>query len=247
MFDSQHWYARDGAPAHSQGARPTTLRDARKLNLLPSVSTVLSVIAKPALTQWQVKQGILAALTTPRGNDDEETYLRRVMQDGRQEAQDAAREGTAIHAAIEASFAGESFPSRFRPHVSAVRSILSDNFNGVTDWTIERRFACREGFGGMVDIHSRSIRRVGDHKGSTCSPDAEKRLAYEQHFQLGGYSIGLDLEEDVRGFNLFVSRTHPGYVVFHEWPAEKMQEGQRVFRAALKLWSEMKGYSGAFA
>ena len=69
--DSAHWYQRDGVPLHTvlsaKGEpRPTTLRDARKLGLLPSVTNILGVIAKPGLTSWLQEQAVLAALTLPR-------------------------------------------------------------------------------------------------------------------------------------------------------------------------------------
>jgi len=34
-----HWYDKDGNPRHITNGRATTLRDARKHNLVPSVST----------------------------------------------------------------------------------------------------------------------------------------------------------------------------------------------------------------
>ena len=62
--ETGHWYDRAGKPCYQQttakGAlRGTDLRDARKQGLVPSVTTVLSVLAKPALETWKVKQGIL--------------------------------------------------------------------------------------------------------------------------------------------------------------------------------------------
>ena len=52
--EQTHWYDQKGAPAYTVKAkdgsdRPTTLRDARKMNLAPSVTTILKVAAKPAL------------------------------------------------------------------------------------------------------------------------------------------------------------------------------------------------------
>ena len=46
--ESNHWYTRDGVPqytveAKKGGQRNTTLRDARVMNLVPSVTTVLNV------------------------------------------------------------------------------------------------------------------------------------------------------------------------------------------------------------
>ena len=57
QVESGHWYDRDGRPAYEQatkagGVRATDLRDARKLGLLPSVTTVLSVVDKAALVDF---------------------------------------------------------------------------------------------------------------------------------------------------------------------------------------------------
>jgi hypothetical protein len=51
--------------------RPTTLRDARKLGLLPSVTNVLGVINKPELVEWKMTQAVLAALTLPRRDGED--------------------------------------------------------------------------------------------------------------------------------------------------------------------------------
>ena len=53
-------------PSAKGEARATTLRDARKLGLLPSVTNVLGVINKPELVEWKMTQAVLAALTLPR-------------------------------------------------------------------------------------------------------------------------------------------------------------------------------------
>lgn len=52
-LDGSHWYSRDGDPVYTilkadkTGSRNTTLRDARKYHLLPSVTTVFSIMSKP--------------------------------------------------------------------------------------------------------------------------------------------------------------------------------------------------------
>ena len=50
--ESGHWYTKDGEPMYTiVGAngveRNTTLRDARSLGLVPSVTTVIGLVAKP--------------------------------------------------------------------------------------------------------------------------------------------------------------------------------------------------------
>ncbi len=59
--ESNHWYTRDGVPmytveAKKGGQRNTTLRDARTMNLVPSVTTILNIAAKPALLAWMQQQ-----------------------------------------------------------------------------------------------------------------------------------------------------------------------------------------------
>ena len=245
-----HWYTLDGKPMHYVRARNgflrgTTLRDARALNLLPSVSEVLAVIAKPGLERWKLDQSILAALTLPKRTDEPDAaYLARIRSDASREAREAAQEGTRIHKAIERSFLNRSYPDAYRPHVDAVHAKLAELFPGVTDWQTEQTFGDPRGFGGCCDLHSPSTGIVVDFKGANVGPEDDKRLAYDQHRQLAAYREGLHLPAR-EGANLFVSRTHPGHVRAHVWSTDEMQEGWEIFRAALHLWRCMhKHYPG---
>jgi len=56
--------------AKKGGQRNTTLRDARTMNLVPSVTTILNIAAKPALLAWMQQQVLYAALTLPRRPDE---------------------------------------------------------------------------------------------------------------------------------------------------------------------------------
>jgi len=82
--------------------RPTTLRDARKLNLLPSVTNIIGVIAKPELTAWLQEQAVMAALTLPRlPGETEDAFARRVVEDSLTTRDGAADFGTAFHHGAE--------------------------------------------------------------------------------------------------------------------------------------------------
>src|SRR4051794_35497273 len=105
---ASHWYLRDGRPFHEiakkdgSGNRAVTLADARKVLALPSVTNILAVLAKPGLDAWKIEQGIMAALTLPRGADEPlDTFARRVVADMGEQVEKAADFGTAIHAACE--------------------------------------------------------------------------------------------------------------------------------------------------
>ena len=52
-----HWYTADRQPMHevegkNGNMRSTTIRDARELNLFPSVTTIIGILDKPGLNQW---------------------------------------------------------------------------------------------------------------------------------------------------------------------------------------------------
>lgn len=249
--ESSHWYTRDGLPAYQQrtangGLRATDIRDARKLGLVPSVTTVLSVLSKPALETWKVKQGILAALTLPRSaGESDDMYLARVLADSGQQARDAAEEGTRIHDAIEASFKGLPIPPGYEAHVEGARAEIGKLFPGVNDWIAEKSFGHVFGYGGKVDLHSPSTGHVVDYKGKDGDFTDGKRLAYDQHYQLAAYQRGLILPPNVCA-NIFVSRTHPGKVASHLWPVADVQHGWQVFEAALRVWKLLKKFDPSF-
>jgi hypothetical protein len=245
---SEHWYTQLGKPCYEVakkdgGMRSTTLADARKLGLVPSVTTVLGVLAKPALETWKVEQGILAALTLPRLADEPESvWLRRVREDSGKQAKDAANEGTRIHDAIERDFKGLVVEERYRPHVAGVRAKLRELFPDVSDWVSEASFCHVLGFGGKVDLHSPSTGITVDFKGKDGDFTDGKKLAYDQHWQLAPYQKGLCPNKYAACANLFFSRTHPGIVASHVWSVKEMQEGWAVFQAALQVWKTIKRY-----
>lgn len=245
--ESQHWYDCDGNPAYEVRAqsglmRPTTLADARKYGYVPSVTTVLSVLAKPALTTWLVEQGIMAALTLPRiEGESERDFLARIREDGKAQAKAAADEGTRIHNACEDHFCGRGTPARYREHVDGVLAELDRLFPGVTDWIAEDSFCHPLGFGGKVDLHSPSTGIVVDYKGKDGDFSDGKKLAYDQHWQLSAYNKGLDLPMSVCA-NIFVSRTHPGKVASHVWKVKDIEQGWQVFEGALLTWKRLRQY-----
>jgi hypothetical protein len=163
--ESTHWYTREGVPMYTVEAkngnqRPTTLRDARALDLVPSVTTVLNVAAKPGLEAWKQRQLLLAALTLPRSEEEaEDNYLDRIIRDSREEGRAAADAGTEIHAAIQSFY--EEKPHDFVEHVWACDTEITQCF-GEQFWIVERSFSHELGYGGKVDLHSTKDKgRVG--------------------------------------------------------------------------------------
>ena len=95
-----HWYTATGEAAHTQltakGAknptRPTTIRDAKKLQLLPSITGILGVVANPALDRWRMsKVAEYCWKVPPIGNEPVDDYCRNVLEKALEEVGDADR------------------------------------------------------------------------------------------------------------------------------------------------------------
>lgn len=248
-LNSGHWYLPSGEPffevkAKNGQMRPVTLRDARKVGAVPSVTTVLKIVAKGELLErWIIDQAILAALTVPRvQNELEESFLERVRQDAVAQVEAAADEGTRVHAAIERYFRHGQVDPKYVDTVLAVKDEIERLFPGVNDWELEQTFAHEDGYGGTIDLHSKKACITLDFKGKDGDvSDGSKRLAYEQHYQLAAYQRGKQIGRGL-GVNLFFSRDVPGKVASHIWTEDDMDDGWEVFRCALALWQAVKKY-----
>jgi hypothetical protein len=242
--ESTHWYTRTGDPMYTVPSkkdgsqRPTTLRDARERNLVPSVTTILNIAAKPGLNVWLQEQAILAALTLPRyENEPESVWLKRVVQDSKSQAREAADLGTEIHTAVQGFYEGKR-ASAFPIHVQTCTKAIESHY-GARNWVAERAFAHEMGFGGKVDLHCEGI--VIDIKTKDFS-DPSKVVPYDEHLmQLAAYRVGLGMPE-ARCANVFISRTNPDLAVVTEWAEEDLQRGWKMFTALLSFWQYKNQY-----
>lgn len=268
-----HWYTRDGDPMHEVkdakgNPRPTTLRDARKLGLFPSVTTINKATGgSPQLTDWIVNQALLSALNHPGGvpnfhnaardpvsDKDQKVkdFLQWCREDSYKQVRDKAELGNAIHDALNKSFVDpDDVPAHFLAHVNAVRSLLARHFGEDRVWIPERTFACPgEGFGGSIDLDSDEgdVPVLVDFK---CKEFDEgkpvKSMIFDEHVQqLGGYRIARTSKNpkyaNARCVNVIVSTSVPGLAVMHEHSAEDMERGEQMFRATLAFWRAKNKY-----
>jgi hypothetical protein len=207
------------------------------MNLVPSVTTILNVAAKPGLERWKQEQMLLAALTLPRASDEsEQSFIQRVVMDSKEQGKQAAERGNRIHAAIESFYEGIMLADMAEYQVGVGEEIR--NRYGVEEFQPEKAFAHELGFGGKVDLHNKQYNSVGlviDVKSKEFS-DPEKVEAYDEHcMQLSAYRVGLGIPNAVCA-NIFVSATVPGLVVIKEWNQEELNRGWQMFQALLTFW-----------
>lgn len=221
---SCHWYYPDARPcyevprADGSGMRPTTLADARKLGLLPSVTTILGVLRKPQLESWLIEQSVLAALTTPRNEGEAlDAFVQRVLRTEKvqdQESDIAKKRGTEIHDAIEGYFAHGRPPDDIWPWIEPVIKFL-EGFGEVRQ--CEHIVVSWDGYAGKVDLiqerKANGNTHIWDFKTTKKLP---KDAWPEAKLQLSAYAnaIAKDLDEVSTG-NIYISTVEPGkFMVF---------------------------------
>lgn len=236
--EAGHWYAPDGTPCYEVKARdgsmrPTTLRDAKKMGLYPSVTGIIRCAAAPGLERWKLDQMLHAALTLPRGTDEpEKDWIGRVWQDSQETARKASERGTAIHAAIQGYYEGKPPLPDYAPHIANVVLALRNWADFPLDhmWVAEKSFAHPLGFGGKVDLHCGGF--VVDIKTKEFGPDDDLKTWDEQSMQLAAYMRGLQMPH-ARAAICYVSVTHPGIVRLIEIDGVDLERGWECFRALL--------------
>ena len=233
--ESGHWYTQTGEPAYriigKNGVeRNTRLTDARERGLVPSVTTITGLLAKPGLNNWLQQQVLLAALTLPRADgESEENWLQRVMSDAKSTGREAADRGTRLHGVLEDYFAGKNLV--FPDFVHNVNTALETHFGTNHVWEAERSFAYG-GYGGKVDLIAANI--VVDFKSK--EGDLSKITPYfEQIMQLAAYRQGLGLPT-ARCANVYF--TESGDVRLIEHSEQDLADGWECFQYLLAFYKK---------
>lgn len=252
-LEKGHWYGRDGSPVYDVPnkskpgeLRPATITDARKLQLVPGVTSILNVLSKPQLVRWKLEQAVLAALTYPRpGNITDIQFVEAILDDSNRQSLDAMDKGTKIHAAIQGAYEGILWTPEYEPYVMATMEAIRKEF-GSMKWIAEKPFAHNLGYGGKVDLHSENGFFLGDFKTTSANGDKLKKAGYNDHcMQLAAYKDGLVLTNAIC-FNVYISTTIPGEVFIKSWKEEDVQISFDKFKLLLQYWQIDKKYNSAW-
>jgi hypothetical protein len=259
VMDSSHWYSLDGKPVHTQptkdgdGQRATTLRDARKMMLLPSVTSIIGILDKPQLTRWKMREVAKAAIAIPgpQGDEPVERFADRAIEAAMSQVGEAADLGSRIHAAIENLMRGsaEEPSEELKPYVKPVLDWMRQVGVKVTHSEIVLVNAVH-GFAGRVDAlftWGDGFGKMGilDFKTKKSKPD-EKIEAYDEHtLQLAAYAAthyGAEHLQHVVAANLFISSTEPGRLEVVKHDKAKLVAAYEAFTQMCAVWRFRKGY-----
>ncbi len=243
-----HWYYPDGRSCHTlpkkdgSGEKNTTLADARKLGLLPSVTSILSIKAKPGLDAWKLEQAILSALTLPRGTEEtEDAFAKRIVTDMDEQAAKAAGWGTNIHGECEDLHKTGVLVRRDDtfPYVEDYERWFKENIVGVVhaEETVVNSLL---GYAGRVDLvahHKEWGPVVIDLK--TQKVKKEPVFYEEWGMQLAAYRAALPLV-NFGMVSVVIDSAKPAPVAVKRWddPARYL----RAFTNCVELWQFDRNY-----
>ena len=247
-----HWYRSDGTPVHTlqlpdgQGRRPTTIKDARRMNLFPSVTSILNILDKPGLEVWKQNQVALASLRTPKKpRESEEYWCRRVRGAAFDQVGKAADLGSAIHDALERGMNGEAYNTELSVYVESVMKWKESTGIEIAEREI-RIVNLDHGFAGTADVFFRygeSGVGILDYKTKKTRPGVEVVAYDNQAMQLASYAATFWGEENIHrvvGANVFISSTEPGRmeVVKHD----NLNRSWNAFKNLAALWRHLNDY-----
>lgn len=211
-----HFYGRDGSSQHTiigknGKERTTSIKDARELGFVPSVTTVMDIMSKPALAIWIQNQITEAAWNDSQANYfDQKAYRAGLILQSKQIGEKAAKRGNEIHDAMENYFKNpdsETNVVRELDYIEPAIRIIHETFPDYT-WHAEDSFCHVSGFGGRVDLWGVDTNKnyvIIDFK-TKDKTDLKDMVQYDEHrIQLAAYQKGLLLPDNTKRFNLFIS------------------------------------------
>jgi hypothetical protein len=258
-----HYYDKDGNACHKQATKPgsknktrqTTVTDARKQNLLPSVTTVFDVISKPFLTEWQIKEALKVAYSRPAyGGENEDEWIAYVREKASQQVGMAADLGTNVHKALENALNGEEWAQELKHHVlpalDIVRGInikeqVSESitvnseigYAGCVDlagWIIDTE--------GLADVMPLTVPVIVDFKTKKTKPNEKIEVSETYPWQLAAYHVSKfgkgqrELHPMAKAALVFISSTEPGRVETVWFDRSQLSHAWECFKATHKLW-----------
>ena len=234
-----HWYTKAGTARYD-----ANVTVARKEGLVPSVTTILKLLAKPGLDTWKMQQHIAATLNTVWQEDEtQEQWLENIVAECDRARGEAAQLGTEVHDLIEAWMRFEDL-----------------NFDGLNPVAIQAFLAAQEVlkeyrvedahreqmvigavdgcyYGGRVDYYNDEV--LLDYKTQFVK---KRRVNYydEWPMQLGGYRDALVFPK--RKVGSVVISTNPSdiFAKIRWWKPEKIDHAVEGFEHLLKFFYHTK-------
>lgn len=246
--ESTRWYSQKGhsiedVEAKNGNPRKATLRDARKPEnqWIPSVTTVLRLLAKPELDRWKIKEHLKVAAKTPYlPLDDVGLWSDAVMIKASEEMDKARNTGTEAHGEIDRFLLDpDQTTYGLSPYANAATNALIQI--GMDQWPmeVEKTLAVKCGsiwVAGKADLVFPERKIIVDWKTTSKPCNGKERLGFDDHLiQLSAYNLAL-FGGAGEVYNVFLSTSDPGKFEVVPWQPEEMEWGIEMYSKMFELW-----------
>ena len=239
---SYHWYDRDGKAHHDAG-----LREARKLGLLPSPTTIMGVLNQPGLTAWKQNNILKAALDVTdaqKEGSDLDQLAKQVVEDLYQQNSQVTDRGTAIHLGAEQILKDEEWDTADQQLV-ALNEWAQSNVLDVR-FTEEVLVNNERGYAGTMDalIEHREHGLIGiDYKSQNCKQNAkgDYKPAYYKTWPLQGAAYRECIDRELPFMSVVVNKNGPE-IFEKRWDDEVVDKAFDAFLNLHAIWCWEKNY-----
>jgi hypothetical protein len=262
----------DGKAAHTQATktkgakptRPTTIADAKRMGLLPSVSAYTRMLAAPYLERYKMLEVAKACYYCPAtGDESYDDYARHILEKSGKDGSGAAEVGTQVHAALDLFFTdreawlahpdiqcqdGNIVPadSFVLPaiakidglglEVKSTESILVNAAYGYAG-TTDMVFT-HKNLCGILDFKTKRT-----HEGEpVISGDTHCMQIAAYHAAYWGADDGEPIGVNAVGYNVYISTTEIGRVEVVEYSRDELVEAWQAFKSCLTLYRYIKKF-----
>lgn len=244
---ADHWYDKDAKPMHTivgkNGKdRNTTVRDARKLGLVPSVTTILGLMSDSGLEHWKRTEVCKAAFETSPSDTAAmglKEYTAHIIALSGKKGREAREFGTEIHLVIEHYLKTQERMDYFENIINRFIIPIYDfldaaDLKGTSEGAKVFELNGLK-YAGTIDYYDDEC--IKDYK-TQSTKDGKFTIYPKWLYQLSGYNVHLKRKT---AKIIMISSTEPGLIKEHVYSWEDMKRGQVVFESLLKAFYYHKG------
>ena len=257
--ESCHWYDENGIAKHevesADGKKmvKTTLTQAKKLGLYPSVTSIFKILDKHGVNEWKLDLLLKVIQETNNTGKGLSTYAfkKMLLEQSEEERTQGANEGTEIHKAVEKYLVGniQSDSAKYQLISQRVQDIIASYSEGICTTFCEQSFTNQIfGYAGCVDIISEGSEYtvVADLKTTTTKNyDSYLKKPYDEWImQLAAYKrFPYFVDKNVKILSIVANRDN-GDVGVYEWSGEDDTRGWNMFSNLLKYYQLKNNFKG---
>ena len=259
MSDGMHWYDKDGTPRHQvpnakgDGLRNTTITDAKKRGLFPSVSGITKMLSAPGLEIYKMREVAKQCyLSPPYAGEEMDEYISSMLEKGKDDSKQAMDAGTTIHKAMEQWLTSGTYDEvtvQVNGETKAVGDFVIPAVEALKGWEFvatEKVLVNQpEGYAGTTDLIAKGPhgqRAIIDFKSKRTKPGKKIEPLESHRMQLAAYSQAYWQGQGNFWANLYISTTEPGRVQLLSYTADDMAASWRAFLCCRDLWIYSTGY-----